>query len=44
MKPNSAWKIERQIRNLIIPIGNIYNYGNEFIKERALEVIDYYVQ
>lgn len=41
MKPNSTWKIERQIRNLIIPIGN-NNNGNEFITKRAREVIDYY--
>ena len=41
MKPNSTWKIERPIRNLIIPIGN-KNYGNEFITQRAREVIDYY--
>lgn len=41
MKPNSNWKIERQIRNLITPIGN-NNNGNEFITKRAREVIDYY--
>ncbi len=41
MKANSTWKIERQIGNLIIPIGN-NNDGNEFITKRAREVIDYY--
>ena len=41
MKPISTWKIERPIKNLIIPIGN-KNYGNELITRRAGEVIDYY--
>jgi hypothetical protein len=41
MRADSTWKIERQIKNLIIPIGNKYN-GNEFVTERAREVIDYY--
>jgi len=36
-----TWKIERPIKNLIIPIGN-KNYGNELIIRRAKEVIDYY--
>jgi hypothetical protein len=40
MKPDLTWKIERQIKNLIVPIGN--NIGNEFITKRAKEVIDYY--
>jgi hypothetical protein len=41
MKPDLTWKIERPIRNMIIPIGK-RNGGNEFITERAREVIDYY--
>lgn len=41
MRPNSTWKIERPMKNLIIPIGN-QNYGNELITRRAKEVIDYY--
>jgi hypothetical protein len=40
MKPDSSWKIERQIKNLIIPIGN-KNYGNELITRRAREVLEY---
>jgi hypothetical protein len=44
MKPNSTWRIERQIKNMIIPIGKNNNYGNEFIKDRAREVIDYYAE
>ncbi len=36
-----TWKIERQIRDLIIPIGK-KNYGNEFITNRAREVMAYY--
>jgi hypothetical protein len=40
MKINSTWNIERQIKKLIVPIGN--NTGNEFITERAQEVIGYY--
>jgi hypothetical protein len=40
MRPNSSWKIERQIKNLIIPIGN-KNYGNELITRRAREVLEY---
>ena len=41
MRANSNWRIERQISNLIIPVGN-NNNGNEFITKRAREVIDYY--
>ncbi len=41
--PNSTWKMERSIKDLIIPIGN-KNYGNELITRRAREVIDYYQQ
>lgn len=36
-----TWKIERQIRDLITPIGK-KNYGNEFITNRAREVMEYY--
>jgi hypothetical protein len=36
-----TWKIERTIKDLIIPIGN-KNFGNAFITERAREVLDYY--
>lgn len=43
MKPDSTWKIERQIKNLIVPIGKRY-YGNEFITRRAKEVIEYYLK
>ncbi len=41
MEPNSTWKMERPIRNLIIPITK-KNYGNELITRRAREVIDCY--
>lgn len=41
MKPDSTWRIERQIKNLIIPINN-KNIGKECITKRAKEVIDYY--
>lgn len=41
MCPDSTWKIERQIKDLIIPIGK-KNYGNEFITMRAREVIAHY--
>jgi hypothetical protein len=40
MNPGSTWKIERQIKNLIIPVGN-KNYGNELITRRAREVLEY---
>ncbi|MBI4652034.1 hypothetical protein HY745_12300, partial [Candidatus Desantisbacteria bacterium] len=43
MTANSTWKIERQIKDLIIPIRN-NNNGNKFITKRAKEVIDYYRQ
>ncbi len=41
MSLEGTWKIERQIRDLIIPIGR-RNYGNEFITNRAREVMAYY--
>ncbi len=41
MKPDSTWKIERSIKNLIIPMG-FRNYGYEFITGRAKEVLEYY--
>lgn len=41
MKPDSTWKIERQIKNMVIPMGS-KNFGNEFITERAGEVLQYY--
>ena len=40
MKPDSTWEIERQIKDLVIPIGNTDK--NEFITRRAREVIEYY--
>lgn len=36
-----TWKIERKIRDLIVPFGK-KNYGNEFITNRAREVMKYY--
>jgi len=41
MTSEGAFKIERQIKDLIIPIGK-KNYGNELITNRAREVIEYY--
>lgn len=41
MKPDSTWKMERPIKNLIIPITK-KDYGNELITRRAREVMDYY--
>lgn len=41
MGSDSTWKIERQINDLIIPIGK-KNYGNEFITNRGREVMEYY--
>ena len=41
MNQDSTWKIERQIKDLVIPIGK-KNYGNELITKRAREVIGYY--
>lgn len=41
MGSDSTWKIERQIKDLIIPIGK-KNYGNEFVINRAREVMEYY--
>jgi hypothetical protein len=40
MDSGLTWKIERQIKDLIIPIGK--KYGNEFITNRAREVMEYY--
>lgn len=39
MQPDGTWKIERQIKDLLVPIGN-KNGGNEFITRRAKEVIE----
>lgn len=36
---DGTWKIERPMKNLIIPMGR-KNYGNAFITERAGEVLD----
>jgi hypothetical protein len=41
MSSDASWKIERQIKNLIIPIGR-KTFGNELITNRAKEVIEYY--
>jgi hypothetical protein len=41
METDGTWKIERQIRNLILPVGKS-KYGNELITRRAREVLDYY--
>ncbi len=41
MQSNATWKIERPIKNLIVPFGN-KNYGKEYITQRAREVIDFY--
>jgi hypothetical protein len=41
MQPDGTWKIERQIAKLIIPLGN-RSHGNEFLTQRAGEVLDYY--
>ncbi len=38
---DGTWKIERRIKDLIIPIGRA-NYGNEFVSKRATEVFNYY--
>jgi hypothetical protein len=38
---DNSWRIDRIIRNLIIPMG-IKNGVNRFISERAREVLDYY--
>lgn len=43
MKPDSTWNLERQIKDLIIPIGR-KNYGNELVTKRAIEVLEYYDQ
>lgn len=39
MAPDSTWKLERQVKDLIIPIGK-RTYGNEFITDRARTVIN----
>ncbi len=41
MKPNSTWELEREIKNMVIPIRKS-NYGNEFVTKRAREVLDFY--
>ena len=41
MNPDSTSKTERQIKNLIVPIGN-NNGENEWITRRARDVMDYY--
>jgi len=41
MDSESTWKIERKIKDLIIPIGK-KNYGNELITNRASEVMEFY--
>lgn len=41
MGSDSTWKMERQIKDLIIPIGK-KNYGNELITNRAREIMEYY--
>jgi hypothetical protein len=38
--PDSSWKIERTIKDLVIPIGK--KTGSEFITQRAKEVLDFY--
>lgn len=42
MQPDSTWKIERQFKNMVIPLGN-KNFGHDFITERAREVIRFYL-
>lgn len=41
MGSDLTWKIERQVKDLIIPIGK-KSYGNEFVTNRAREVMEYY--
>ena len=41
MDSEMTWKMERQIKDLIVPIGK-KNYGNELITNRAIEVMSYY--
>ena len=38
---NGNWRIKRQIRDLIIPLGKA-NHGNDFVTKRAQEVFEYY--
>lgn len=40
MKPDSTWQIERPIKNLIIPFKK--SHANEFITQRATEVLNFY--
>ena len=40
MKPDSTWKIERPVRDLVIPIGK--DIVSEFITARARQVLGYY--
>jgi len=42
MKPDFTWNLERQIKNLVIPVAKSKNSGNEFLTQRAREVIAYY--
>ena len=39
--PESTWKMERSIKNLIVPVGKT-SYGNELVTRRAREVSKYY--
>lgn len=41
MGSDLTWKIERQVKDLIIPMGK-KSYGNEFITNRARAVLEYY--
>jgi len=41
-QPDSTWKIERQIKPLIIPMAHNKNNGSEFLTQRAREVVEYY--
>lgn len=41
MKPDSTWVLERQMNDLIVPVGR-KNQKNAFITSRALEVLAYY--
>lgn len=41
MDSEMTWKIERQIKDLIVPIGK-KNFGNELVTNRALEIMAYF--
>lgn len=41
MRPDGTWKIERLLKNLIVPMGN-RNSGYQFLSERAQNVMDFY--